>query len=532
MISENFVSYRIKQCLSTCLGLSKQEDLGFVTTAIEEIIDALELPMQLAVIGKVSSSNSTLVNAILGKADIVGTGQMEETYNVSWLKYGPSDGDVKVVFNDGTEKLVARKDWKQWSGQEDHLLKDRVKYLEVTYDHEILKKINIIDTPGLDSAKGTDSRNTINFLKEVRPDAVIVVFTEGLAQNTLDVVNDFQGSSKYSFNLTPINAIGVLSKTDFFWKIGDCYTRPNDKAQTDIIDRNIYKLFPEVKNTFFSIYPLSAKIGLASNTIVSRDIELFKRLIDIDEADFQEMLHSANDFNDDYFETDVSLEDRRYLYDKYSLYGIYEAVELAKEGSLSEVSLKSLYRYVSGFDAFESCLYSHFGQRSLLIKTQSASHLINAACERQRNNTINKNAIEAIDKIQESLLTCLMGIFEYKQLDYLNKIYKGNMKITDNSALEEYKRICGEYGNSVVDKLGVDCNITPEELLSLAINKGEEWNAKYQITYYKSRDNAELYHMLSSSYDLLSKDIKEITAKVEEATAVIDMAKIFMYGKK
>ena len=37
--------------------------------------------MQLAIIGKISSSKSTLVNAILGKDGVMATGQMEVTYN-------------------------------------------------------------------------------------------------------------------------------------------------------------------------------------------------------------------------------------------------------------------------------------------------------------------------------------------------------------------------------------------------------------------------------------------------------------------
>ena len=196
MTAESFITYRLRECLSSCLATAGREGLGIVSSAMEGILRNLDSPMQLAVIGRVSSSKSTLVNAVLGKADIVGTGQMEETFNVSWLKYGPSDGDVKVVFKDGTVSSVPRREWKHWVGQEKDALKERVKYLEVTYEHDILKQVNIIDTPGLDSAKGIDSRNTIDFLTDVRPDAVLMVFTKGLAQSTLDVVKEFHGGSR------------------------------------------------------------------------------------------------------------------------------------------------------------------------------------------------------------------------------------------------------------------------------------------------------------------------------------------------
>ena len=48
----------------------------------------LNEPMQLAIVGKISSSKSTLVNASVGKEEVMSTGQMEVTYKVGWLKYG------------------------------------------------------------------------------------------------------------------------------------------------------------------------------------------------------------------------------------------------------------------------------------------------------------------------------------------------------------------------------------------------------------------------------------------------------------
>ena len=42
----------------------------------------LNEPMQLAIVGKISSSKSTLINAILGKEEVMSTAQMEVTYNV------------------------------------------------------------------------------------------------------------------------------------------------------------------------------------------------------------------------------------------------------------------------------------------------------------------------------------------------------------------------------------------------------------------------------------------------------------------
>lgn len=531
MISETVIGYRITQCLHSCLATAKREGLDIIASSIESVIANMQCPMQMAIIGKVSSSKSTLVNAILGEADVVGTGQMEETFNVSWLKYGPSDSDILVRFKDGSSLRVPRSEWKRWSGQEANTLKDKVKYLEVTYEHEILKTINLIDTPGLDSAKGTDSKNTINFLSEVRPDAIIMVFTKGLAESTLDVVKEFQGANKNAFNLSPLNAVGLLSKTDFFWRINDGQLSPNIKAKRDVIEGNIYTLFPEIKNSLYTILPICSLLGLASSTITDNDIVLLNTIAKTDNIELREMLHSVNDFTDNCFKTEVSVEDRKYLQQKFGLYGVFEAICLSHKGILNKESLKSHYKRISGFEDFQKCLYAHFGHRSFLIKTQSASVLLSRVCETQRQSSLPPSKLQVIDSIQESILSCLMGIFEYKQLDFLSNIYESQMNNVDKNAIEEYKRVCGEYGASVVDKLNLSGKPDISEMEVVSSKRCKDWNAKYQLSYFKSKESAELYHMLSSSYDMLAKDIRDIGEKEKEARKIINLAEEFFYGK-
>lgn len=60
--------------------------LNALYNKLEDAAKRIDEPMQLAIIGKISSSKSTLVNAILGKNEIMATGQKEVTYNVGWLK--------------------------------------------------------------------------------------------------------------------------------------------------------------------------------------------------------------------------------------------------------------------------------------------------------------------------------------------------------------------------------------------------------------------------------------------------------------
>lgn len=79
---------QIEQGLKGIMQMVPEKSLPALADVFKKSVAKLNEPMQLAILGKISSSKSTLVNAILGKKEIMATGQKEVTYNVGWLKYG------------------------------------------------------------------------------------------------------------------------------------------------------------------------------------------------------------------------------------------------------------------------------------------------------------------------------------------------------------------------------------------------------------------------------------------------------------
>ena len=164
---------RLRDCLIDCKSLLNPQYTSLMK-CIEDCLHRLDEPIQLAVIGKISSSKSTLVNAILGGGNIVATGCSELTYNVNWLTYGDESSDIEIFFKDGHREVKPRTEWTKLANRlkedESELNEaqkqyaDSIKYIRVPHSCEILKYVNIIDTPGLYSYYRTDSQNTINFL--------------------------------------------------------------------------------------------------------------------------------------------------------------------------------------------------------------------------------------------------------------------------------------------------------------------------------------------------------------------------------
>lgn len=518
---------RILQLLRECESiLSGVEDVS-LSQEIKKSQERLMQPMQLAIIGKISSSKSTLVNAILGQAEVVRTGQMEETFNVSWLKYGDSNSDINVVFKDGKVSSVPRAQWAQWaSHQEKNVLKEQVKYIEVFYDHEILKDINIIDTPGLDALSQIDSKNTILFLKEVHPDAVVMLFTKSIAESTLSVLQDFQNVGAGDFNLSAMNAIGVLSKADTIWSAMEP-EKDILSIGNRVIKTTLYDQYPEVRKSLFSILPVSSLIGLSSSTINDKDYTSLKTLCSVDDSILFEMLSSPDFFFDEEYSVDVKSSERQRLYNKFGLYGIYILIEsLRRNEDVGVVFLSEVLKERSGFGKFLLTVQSHFGKRSTLIKSQSILQRILNEINRAKQIKIGE-LYNAIAQAENLIVAALLSLHEYKEWEYLSKYYDGKLDLTSEEA-EEFVALCGERGYSASERLRCDDSKTPSQLIDIATSRALYWQKQYNIFSVIEPEKADFYKLLISSYNLLLIDIQKAVGEYTSAKETIERTTAFL----
>lgn len=524
---------RIQNCLGECLNmLSSEANFSYaISSEIDKVLERLIQPMQLAIIGKISSSKSTLVNAILGE-EVVRTGQMEETFNVSWLKYGASDADIIIYFKDKSIQKVARKDWVKWaSHQEENRLKEDVQYIEVAYEHEILKHINIIDTPGLDAISQVDSQNTIDFLKKVQPDAVVVLFTHGsIASNTMEVLQMFQQNNCSSYNLNPLNAIGVLAKADTIWNIGK--SDSNILSEGKRVIETLYKNNPSVSNSLYTILPISSLMSLSIATINNKEIDWVKKLSMTEESILKEMLSSPKFFKDNYYNVGISGLDREKLESKFGLYGLYLMLTAYKKNPDTTIEeIKQLLKKESGFKLFSEILQNHFGNRAALIKVQNLIRHLIQVCKEEKKSIlkVHDSMVLTIEKIQNKIITLLLSIHEYQEIKLLTEIYEGKINLP-NPQVEEFKYICGEYGHSVLKKLAFNELVSIENMKQKAKERVIHWQKQYNIISMVSPTKAQSMKIMMQSYNLLLNQINNIEVEIKRAEDVLDSAKLYFYG--
>lgn len=513
---------KIRNCLIDC-----RSQLGglnsVVNRSMETALARLEQPMQLAIIGRLSSSKSTLVNALLGNPDIAKTDKSEETYNVSWIKYGEDESEITVVLKDGKRIKANRADLADWTSRHGkNALSSEISHIEIPVQNEFLRSVNIIDTPGLDSAYGKDSQNTIRFLEDVKPDAIIMLFTKSINSETLETLTEFQRHfCSDAYRISPMNAIGVMGKVDELWKIIDSQNTSLQRGQK-VID-SLYSSNPYLSQIFQNIYPVSALIGLGCKLLDEKDFQSLKSLECLSGKQLIATFADVKFFVKETPGIHLSEVSRRILLDKLGLYGVFEAVSfLQKHPKADLYEVKNHLDSVCGISQITAAVITHFGKRASTLKTRNSLTSVLNAISVERSNLSDPTIISVFDDIANQLSTTLFSIREYELWDILSKVYEGKMHLADSEAIIDLKNIAGENGTSASNKLGITAPVTVEEMIAIAKSKSKTWASKYTLAKMRNkRELANLYRIMSSAFGELEVEIVSAYEEIQKAEWIL-----------
>lgn len=531
MLSNGLVYNKILDCLDDCKQMiSSAAWMTNTLHAIGEVESRMREPMQLAIVGRGSSSKSTLVNAILGKAGVVETGFGAVTYNVCWLKYGDDSSPITVHYKNGTQENISREKLPEWESHGGAAkLKSEVAYIEVKSSFEMLKTINIIDTPGLDSTHGIDSENTINFLRLVHPDAVVLLFTKSLAGDSLKLIQEFQGAEVGgSFSINPMNALGVLSKVDQNWQFGD---ERSVIEVSDAANRRTLSSRSDVSKALFRILSVSALLGLASYDVTESDVRDFVSLATLDEGDFVLLFSSVESFIRKDAHIPVSSDRRMQLEAKYTRYGIYLCVKaIQRDATISAGELSQMLRKESGFSAFMELLVSHFGDRASLIKAQRGMMSLSEACNKDRQYASTPERQKQMNQVYARVNSIEEELHELREWSLLLRLYEGKMTVSDNF-MREYLLVCGENGHAAIKKLGMQGTASLGEMMDKAKERGRYWRGLFNAKRGYSPLRAEPLGVIAKSYELLYDRLGEQREECEKAKRAMEIFNHYVYGK-
>lgn len=486
----------------------------------------LQEPMRVAIVGLIKAGKSTLMNALLGQS-VVATGSVEATFNVNWLKHGESSR-LRVHFKN-EQHLPEEKSFSQLADltlrpeeHQDYLLS--IKYIEVFHPNEMLKTLNIIDTPGLNSTYENDSDNTKQFLQmhgdklteitqkqAANADAVMYLFSHSLGQLDADLVEQLQGS--LVGNTTPINAIGILTKVDFYASdpnVIDPLATANEVAQD-------LRGHPLIRRLFYTIQPVCGLLSLGAKTLTDEHWQTLIALTKLPTERFEALNRNANKFIRSYEDVPIPTSERKKLLEQLGQYGISLAYNYLKAGVTSREELTEKLLQHTGIEELRHLILSHFGNRALLIKVGTIIQQISALYFQERQR-LQGEALEILEEISGKFDALRSKEHAFQELDILRSYYEGKLTF-DMEEREQLLQITGEYGISCGERLGLGECATIDKMIPVALERMNYWHTKANDFMASDRPTIAAATILVRSYErILSrlKKAKEYPQKAKE----------------
>ncbi len=161
----------VAEALARAVG--SRPELGHLVGEISRAQSALDSPLLVTVMGEFSSGKSSFVNAFIG-AEVAPTGITPTTATINVVRYGRERGG-RIHGRDGVVREVA---WEALFAELRQLSPEAARDIdrvEILVPLPQLEKINIVDTPGLNSILPEHEATARAFI--ARADAVIWVFT-------------------------------------------------------------------------------------------------------------------------------------------------------------------------------------------------------------------------------------------------------------------------------------------------------------------------------------------------------------------
>ncbi|MFD7233973.1 dynamin family protein [Streptomyces syringium] len=474
-------------------------------------------PMRVAVAGQIKRGKSTLVNALLGE-EIADTGRLELTFNVCEFHHAERPR-LLVHFKDGSPArelppgAMSRLTARDPAGA--RLLR-AVRKVEVGRPSPLLRRLRLVDTPGLGSVHGTDAENTLAFLgiddpgqradaagalrrlgrdarsvhaesaaEMDRADAVVFAFTRGLGRADQQAVDSFAGA--YGAVVSPLKAFGVLTRADQYWPpAGE--TGPDglpvdpmahDPMATARRIAGSCRERPAVRRVFHTVLPVAGLLGVAAQCMPSAAFEPLADLAKMPPHRLAELMEDVNLFcvRDDP-ELPVPAGTRAALVDRMGAWGVFLACGALRDG-LGEDATRRLLLERSGVGALREQILRHFGNRAALIKLDHGQREIAEEVARLRTTA------QLADRPPPPVAGRVAGLLEGmrvtdagpSELAALAAYYRGGLSLT---AAEESQllAVTGESGPSCAARLGLPAGTPVATLLRTARRHAAHWAAR------------------------------------------------------
>ncbi len=423
----------------------------------------LDGPLRVAIAGKVKAGKSTLLNALVGEL-LAPTDTGECTKIVTWYQDGHT---YQVVLHprDGSESVQVRFHRDEGAIEVDLGGRDPVdvERLDVTWPSSSLRKLTLVDTPGVDTLSEGVGERAYDFLDpkdaETPADAVLYLMKH-IHTSDLRLLEAFHDEAVSQPN--PVNAIAVLSRAD---EIGGGRIDAMASAQR-IADR--YGRDSRLRRLVQVVLPVAGLLAETGETLTEQEFRWLDELSSVSRKEMDTFLLSADGFIEARPETPLTSIEREQLLGRLGIFGIRQALVLlrAKKVSSSVEMARELTKR-SGLLELQTILTTLFVDRATVLKTRSALLTVERLCEENPSNPQSSSLLLDIEQVMASA-------HPFTELATMAAIRTGRIVAKEQDLLD-LEQTLGASGTAPWQRLGLAADATPDELKAGAFEAIGRW---------------------------------------------------------
>ena len=237
--------------------------------------------VKVAVIGNFSSGKSSFINSILG-AEVCPVKVNPTTSSVTKFVYGDSE-EIFLIEENGNKKPISKEEYHLMCQHElENMEKSEAFFFEYRYPSEVLKNIELYDTPGFENPKNPNDEE----------------ITREIAINQADVILFIQDIQKGTLEEETIKKIRKLQESSGAKEWYLIFNKADTKSKSEIkeIEENFDS--SDVRDLFSRIFFYSAK-------------EVFKELKEENDESFKELKNWFTKLNAGKFEAIITKQPER-----------------------------------------------------------------------------------------------------------------------------------------------------------------------------------------------------------------------------
>ncbi|MGH1501963.1 MAG: dynamin family protein [Acidimicrobiales bacterium] len=423
----------------------------------------LDGPLRVAIAGKVKAGKSTLLNALVGER-LAPTDTGECTRVVTWYRDGHTY-QVLVHPKDGSGAIQARFHRDEGAIEVDLGGRDAndIDHLDITWPSSGLRRLTLIDTPGVDSLTEGVGTRAFQFLDpddNATPADAVLYLMKHIHASDLRLLEAFHDDEVSTPN--PVNAVAVLSRAD---EIGA--GRLDSMASA----RRIAKRYGDdgrLRRLVQVVVPVAGLLAETAETLTEWEFKALRSLATVPAKDLEPYLLSADRFVEARPETPMTSLERQQLLDRFGLFGVRLSLALLRRNVVdSSVELSDELIERSGLVQLQTLLTTLFVDRADVLKARSALLAVEQLCLAHPDRPGTNDLVLDIERI-------MAGAHPFNELATMAAVRSG--WITAKQAdLDDLERVLGSSGTAPWQRLSLEPGATPEDLRETAIKELSRW---------------------------------------------------------